>query len=115
MHAHLTGIDIDYTYEIANLWVDPRTRFSTNCPGITGLGAFCRRFTFLVAAPWLVSAALFPAILVALVLVPMAALLGFAEVGMTMTSAREAIPNGCRRIKARGVPADPDRAELRAH
>lgn len=23
----LTGIDIDYTYEIANLWVDPWTRF----------------------------------------------------------------------------------------
>ncbi len=51
----LTGIDIDYTYEIANLWVDPWTRFRANCARIVGVGTFRHRFAFLVAAPQLVS------------------------------------------------------------
>ncbi len=55
----------------------------------------------------------FPAILIALVLVPTAVLLGFAEVGMTMTAHARSDPQWIRAMKARGVPADPRRAKLR--
>jgi len=44
----------------------------------------------------------------------MAALLGFAEVGMTMTAHAQTDPQWMRAMKARGVPADPRRAKLRA-
>src|SRR4029077_14797463 len=44
----------------------------------------------------------------------MAALLGFAEVGMTMTARARSYPQWMREIKARGVPADSNRARLRA-
>jgi len=56
----------------------------------------------------------FPAFLLAYVLIPTAALLGFAEVGMTMTARSRSDPQWMRAMKAHGVPADPQRARLRA-
>jgi adenylate cyclase len=109
----LTGIDIDYTYEIANLWVDPWTRFRQIALVLLVWGHFAVGLHFWWRLHgWYRRA--FPAILVALVLVPMAALLGFAEVGMTMTARARSDPQWMRDIKARGVPADPNRAKLRA-
>jgi adenylate cyclase len=109
----LTRIDIDYTYEIANLWVDPWTRFRQIALVLLVWGHFAVGLHFwLRLRRWYRRA--FPAILVALVLVPTAALLGFAEVGMTMTAHARTDPQWMRAIKARGVPADAGRAQLRA-
>jgi adenylate cyclase len=109
----LTGIDIDYTYEIANLWVDPWTRFRQIALVLLVWGHFAVGLHFWWRLHgWYRRA--FPAILVALALVPMAALLGFAEVGMTMTARARSDPPWMREIKTRGVPADPNRARLRA-
>ena len=108
----LTGIDIDYTYEIANLWVDPWTRFRQIALVLLVWGHFAVGLHFWWRLyGWYRRA--FPAILLALVLVPTAALLGFAEVGMTMTARAQSDPQWMRAIKARGVPADPHRAMLR--
>jgi len=109
----LTGIDIDYTYEIANLWVDPWTRFRQIALVLLVWGHFAVGLHFWWRLRSWYSRA-FPAILVALVLVPTAALLGFAEVGMTMTAHARTDPQWMRAMKARGVPADARRAKLRA-
>jgi adenylate cyclase len=109
----LTGIDIDYTYEIANLWVDPWTRFKQIALVLLVWGHFAMGLHFWWRLhSWYHRA--FPAIFLALVLVPMVALLGFAEVGMTMTAHAHADPQWMPGMKARGVPADPHRAKLRA-
>ena len=109
----LTGIDIDYTYEIANLWVDPWTRFRQIALVLLVWGHFVVGLHFWWRLhSWYRRA--FPAILVAFVLIPTAALLGFAEVGMTMTARARSDPQWMHTIKARGVPADPHRAKLRA-
>jgi adenylate cyclase len=109
----LTGIDIDYTYEIANLWVDPWTRFRQIALVLLVWGHFAVGLHFWWRLhSWYRRA--FPAILLALVLVPTVALLGFAEVGMTMTAHAQSDPQWMRAMKARGVPADPHRAKLRA-
>jgi adenylate cyclase len=109
----LTGIDIDYTYEIANLWVDPWTRFRQIALVLLVWGHFAVGLHFWWRLhSWYRRA--FPAILLALVLVPTVALLGFAEVGMTMTAHAQSDPQWMRAMKARGVPADPRRAKLRA-
>jgi adenylate cyclase len=109
----LTGIDIDYPYEIANLWVDPWTRFRQVLLVLLVWGHFAVGLHFwLRIRGWYQRA--FPAILIAYVIVPVAALLGFAEVGMTMTTHARAEPQWMRAMKARGVPADPRRARLRA-
>ena len=108
----LTGIDIDYTYEIANLWVDPWTRFRQVALVLLVWGHFAVGLHFWWRLQsWYRRA--FPAILLAMVLVPIAALLGFAEVGMTMTAHARTDPQWMRTIKARGVPSDPSRAKLR--
>jgi len=109
----LTGIDIDYTYEIANLWVDPWTRFRQIALVLLVWGHFAMGLHFWWRLHGWYRRAL-PAIFLALVLVPMVALLGFAEVGMTMTAHAQADPQWMRAMKARGVPADPRRAKLRA-
>lgn len=109
----LTGIDIDYTYEIANLWVDPWTRYRQIALVLLVWGHFAVGLHFWWRLHSWYSRAL-PAILVAMVLIPTAALLGFAEVGMTMTARARSDPQWIHEIKARGVPADPDRAKLRA-
>lgn len=109
----LTGIDIDYTYEIANLWVDPWMRFRQIALVLLVWGHFAVGLHFWWRLhSWYRRA--FPAILLALVLVPTVALLGFAEVGMTMTAHAQSDPQWMRAMKARGVPADPHRAKLRA-
>jgi adenylate cyclase len=109
----LTGIDIDYTYEIANLWVDPWTRFGQIALVLLVWGHFAVGLHFWWRLhSWYRRA--FPAILLAFVLIPTAALLGFAEVGMTMTARARSDPQWMHEIKARGVPADPHRAKLRA-
>jgi adenylate cyclase len=109
----LTGIDIDYTYEIANLWVDPWTRFRQIALVLLVWGHFVVGLHFWWRLQsWYRRA--FPAMLLAFVLVPTAALLGFAEVGMAMTARARSDPQWMRAVKARGVPADPQRAKLRA-
>ena len=109
----LTGIDIDYTYEIANLWVDPWTRYKQIALVLLVWGHFAVGLHFWWRLHnWYRRA--FPAILLAMVLVPTAALLGFAEVGMTMTARARSDPQWMRATKARGVPAEPHRARLRA-
>jgi adenylate cyclase len=109
----LTGIDIDYPYEIANLWVDPWTRFRQILLVLLVWGHFAVGLHFwLRIRAWYQRA--FPAILIAFVMVPVAALLGFAEVGMNITTHARAEPQWMRAMKARGVPADPRRAKVRA-
>src|SRR6266576_5851528 len=109
----LTGIDINYPYEIANLWVDPWTRFRQILLVLLVWGHFAVGLHFwLRIHAWYQRA--FPAILIAFVMVPVAALLGFAEVGMNMTAHARADPQWMKAMKARGVPADPHRAKLRA-
>ena len=109
----LTGIDIDYTYEIANLWVDPWTRFKQVALVLLVWGHFVVGLHFWWGLhSWY--RRLFPIILVAFVLVPIGALLGFAEVGMTMTARAKSDPQWIHAMKTHGVPADPSRAKLRA-
>jgi adenylate cyclase len=109
----LTGIDIDYTYEIANLWVDPWTRFRQVALVLLVWGHFTMGLHFWWRLYGWYRRAL-PAILVAFVLIPTVALLGFAEVGMTMTARARSDPQWMQAIKARGVPSDPHRAKWRA-
>ena len=109
----LTGIDINYPYEIANLWVDPWTRFRQIA--LVGLvwGHFVLGLHFwLRVYPWY--RRWFAPILLFYVLVPAAALLGFAEVGMTMTAHARNDPAWLQEMKTRGIPADPGRAAIRA-
>src|SRR5215831_6227628 len=109
----LTGIDIDYTYEIANLWVDPWTRYRQIALVLLVWGHFVVGLHFWWRLyGWYRRA--FPVFLLAYVLIPTAALLGFAEVGMKMTGHARNDPHWMGAIKARGVPADPNRAKLRA-
>lgn len=109
----LTGIDIDYTYEIANLWVDPWTRFRQIALVLLVWGHFAVGLHFWWRLyGWYRRA--FPVFLLAYVLIPMAALLGFAEVGMKMTAHARSDPQWMRAMKEHGVPADPQRARLRA-
>ena len=109
----LTGIDIDYTYEVANLWVDPWTRFRQIALVLLVWGHFAVGLHFWWRLyGWYRRA--FPVFLLAYVLIPTAALLGFAEVGMKMTAHARSDPQWIRAMKARGVPADPNRAKLRA-
>ena len=109
----LTQIDIDYVYEIANLWVDPSVRF---------------RQVLLVLLVWVHFVVglhywlryrvsyrkYFAGILLAYVLLPTMALLGFAEVGMTMTKRAKADPAWWAEISTRGKPADKASAKLRS-
>ena len=109
----LTGIDIDYPYEIANLWVDPWTRARQVALVALVWGHFVTGLHFwLRTRAWYRRA--FPAILIFYVLVPLAALLGFAEVGMTMTAHARQDPAWLARMKTLGIPADPGRAATRA-
>jgi adenylate cyclase len=108
----LTGIDINYPYEIANLWVDPWTRFRQILLVLLVWGHFTVGLHFwLRIRSWYRRA--FPAILLAYVLIPTAALLGFAEVGMTTTAHARSDPAWFKRMKTMGVPADPKRAATR--
>ena len=109
----LTGIDINYPYEIANLWVDPWTRTRQILLVALVWGHFVAGLHF-----WLRNYAryrrVFPLILIFYVLVPVTALLGFAEVGMTTTAHARADPAWMKKMKTAGLPSDPRRAALRA-
>lgn len=109
----LTGIEIDYPYEIANLWVVPWNRFCQIAlvplvwvHFVIGLHFWLRLRSGYRRA--------FPVILLAYVLIPAGALLGFAEVGMTMSAHARSDPGWFQEMKTRGVPADAYRAALRA-
>lgn len=108
----LTGIDISYPYEIANLWVDPWTRARQILLVLLVWGHFVAGLHF-----WLRNYGgyrrMFPAILLFYVLLPVGALLGFAEVGMTMTVHARADPAWMKQMKTAGVPSDPGRAATR--
>ena len=109
----LTGIDIDYTYEIANLWVDPWTRFRQVLLVALVWGHFVTGLHFwLRVRGWY--RRWFALILLFYTLVPVAALLGFAEVGMTMTAHAQSDPAWMKAMKTHGIPADPARAATRA-
>ena len=112
----LTRIDIDYVYEIANLWVDPasacsRWRWWCWSGGTSPWGCIWLR-----NREWYRRA--MSAVVVVYVMVPLCGLLGFAEVGMTMTRGRRRARRGssrcgrgaCRRTRG-GLGA---RAELKA-
>ena len=109
----LTGIDINYPYEIANLWVDPWTRARQVLLVLLVWGHFVAGLHF-----WLRIYGgyrrIFPLILILYVLVPTTALLGFAEVGMTMAARARSDPAWLKHMKTAGVPSDPHRAALRA-
>lgn len=109
----LTGIDINYPYEIANLWVIPYNRFCQVAlvllvwvHFVVGLHFWLRLHLWYRRA--------FSALLVAYILIPTGALLGFAEVGMTMSARARSDPAWFQEMKTRGVPGDPKRAALRA-
>ncbi len=109
----LTGIDINYPYEIANLWVDPWTRARQILLVALVWGHFVAGLHYwLRIQGWYRRA--FPLILLFYVLVPAAALLGFAEVGMTTTDHARNDPAWMQGMKTLGVPADPRHAAVRA-
>lgn len=110
----LTGIDINYPYEIANLWIDPWTRFRQILLVLLVWGHFTVGLHFwLRIHAWYRRA--FPAILLFYVLVPLGALLGFAEVGMATSAHAHVDPAWFKQMKSMGSPADPHRAAVRAY
>jgi adenylate cyclase len=110
----LTGIDITYPYEIANLWVDPWTRFRQILLVLLVWSHFTVGLHFwLRIHPWY--RCVFPAILLFYVLVPLGALLGFAEVGMATSAHARMDPAWFQRMKSIGIPTDPHRAAVRAY
>jgi adenylate cyclase len=110
----LTGIDINYPYEIANLWIDPLTRFRQILLVLLVWGHFTIGLHFwLRIHAWYRRA--FPAILLFYVLVPIGALLGFAEVGMATSTHARLDPAWFKQMKSIGFPADPHRAAVRAY
>jgi adenylate cyclase len=109
----LTGIDITYPYEIANLWVVPWNRFCQIALVLLVWVHFAVGLHFwLRLRGWYRRT--FPIFLLAYVLIPTAALLGFAEVGMTMSAHARSDPGWFEQMKTHGVPADPHWAILRA-
>ena len=109
----LAGIDINYPYEIANLWVDPWTRYRQILLVLLVWGHFAVGLHF-----WLRLRSgyrrAFPIILLAYVLIPTGALLGFAEVGVTTSARAQSDPAWFKQMKTMGVPKDPQRAIARA-
>ena len=102
----LTGIDIDYTYQDCQSLGRSMDTSSTNCARIVGLGTFCRRFAFLVAASRLVSAR-FSSHSCRASAGAHGRAAGIRRSWNDNDSARRSDPQWMREIKARGVPADP--------
>jgi adenylate cyclase len=110
----LTGIDINYPYEIANLWVDPWTRLRQILLVLLVWGHFTVGLHFwLRIYAWYRRA--FTMILLFYLLVPMGALLGFAEVGMATSAHARLDPAWFKQMKLLGIPTDPHRAAIRAY
>src|SRR4051794_27068788 len=110
----LTGRDIDYEYEISMLWVDPLVRFKQVVLVLLVWGHFAIGLHFwLRVKSWYRRA--FPAMLLAIVLIPTAALLGFAEIGKDMNARAMADKGWYDALKKSGIPKDPRSAKIRAH
>jgi adenylate cyclase len=104
-----TGIDINYEYEIANLWIDPWMRLRQVILVLLVWGHFAAGLHFwLRLRPWYRRG--FPLILAAFIFVPAMGLLGFAETGKGLTAKALAAPDWFKWVKAHGVPADPAKA-----
>lgn len=108
----LTGIDITYPYEIANLWIDPWIRARQ---GLLVL-LVCGHFVVGLHYWWRLKSwyrHAFPWLLVAYVLLPAAALLGFAEAGMALSTFARGHPAWWQMMHTHGVPADAGAAHWR--
>lgn len=109
----MSGIEIDYVYEIANLWVKPWIRFQQVMLVLLVWGHFVMGLHFWWRVyPWYRQS--FAGFLLAFVLVPLCALLGFAQVGMTMSDKAQAHPEWYLEVSTRGIPKDPHWASVRA-
>jgi adenylate cyclase len=109
----LTHIDINYVYEIANLWVDPATRLKQTALVVLVWTHFAIGLHFwLRFRAWYRRA--FPLMLMFYVLIPVGALLGFAETGMKLSDKASEQPAWYASMKKHGIPADPHRAVIRA-
>jgi adenylate cyclase len=109
----LSGIDIDYVYEIANLWVSPSIRLQQVALVILVWGHFVMGLHFWWRNyPWYRKA--FPGMVLTFVLIPLCALLGFAQAGMKMSAQAAEHPEWYREISTRGIPKNPKSAQLRA-
>lgn len=107
-----TGIDINYEYEVANLWIDPWTRWRQVLLVLIVWGHFTAGLHYwLRLRAWYRRS--FHLILAAFIFVPVMGLLGFAETGKGMTAKALAEPAWFKWVKAHGVPADPARAHRR--
>ncbi|HEY7088470.1 MAG TPA: 2Fe-2S iron-sulfur cluster-binding protein, partial [Tepidisphaeraceae bacterium] len=109
----LSRIDIDYVYEITSLWVTPANRYRQVALVLLVWGHFAVGLHFWLRIkrwyrPWFAAMVLF------YVLVPLCALLGFAQVGMKMTAMSQQDPKWMPAVLRKGVPSDPGRARVRA-
>ena len=109
----LTGIDIDYEYEIAMLWVNPWIRLKQVILVLLVWGHFVIGLHF-----WL---RIYPAYrrvfylaLLGYVLLPTASLLAFAQVGVEIAHHAREHPAWFADLQKRGIPADENRKWLRA-
>jgi adenylate cyclase len=108
----LTRIDIDYVYEITNLWVIPSVRYRQIALVLLVWAHFVMGLHFwLRIKPWYGRAP--PLLILFYVIVPVGGLLGFAEVGMTMTARSQVDAKWFKEVSGRGKPRDPARADLR--
>ncbi|HEV7402795.1 MAG TPA: adenylate/guanylate cyclase domain-containing protein [Chthoniobacteraceae bacterium] len=108
-----TGIDINYEYEVANLWIDPWMRFRQVALVLLVWGHFTAGLHYwLRLRPWYRRN--FHLILAAFIFVPAMGLLGFAETGKIMTAKARAEPAWFKWVTTHGVPADPVLAHRRA-
>jgi adenylate cyclase len=109
----LTHIDINYIYEITNLWVDPISRVKQITLVLLVWGHFVMGLHFwLRIRPWYPR--VFPVLVLFYTLVPAGGLVGFAEVGMTMTQHAQSDPAWYKAMKSHGVPKDANNAKMRA-
>ncbi len=105
----LTGGDITYPREIANMWLDPAVRLRQITLVLLVWGHFVAGLHFwLRIRPWYQR--IFPAALVAVVLTPLLALLGFAEAGVSVGLRARANPAWLQEIKVKRTPATPEKA-----
>jgi adenylate cyclase len=108
----LAGIDITYPYEIASLWIDPWIRFKQTLLVLLVWGHFATGLHFwLRIKPWYQRRQHWA--LIFYVVLPLTALLGFAEVGMDVSKLAAADPAWLKQLKAQGVPRGAGGAELK--